>query len=65
MNRSRTGFTLVELVLVLFILSLAAMVLLPRLPGLSQGRIDAALRRLAISVQAAYEDASFKKKLVT
>lgn len=64
MSRCRSGFTLVELVLVVFILGLAALVLLPRLPGLSQGRIDSALRRLAIAVQVTYEDAAFKKKLV-
>ena len=41
--RSRAGFTLIELAVVLFILSAAIAILLPRLPGLDTGRKNAAL----------------------
>jgi general secretion pathway protein H len=61
-KRARSGFTLVELVVVLFILSLAIYILLPRLPGVSQSRKNAALRRLAADIQATHEQALFKKK---
>ena len=62
MIRSRAGFTLIELAVVLFILSLAVAFLLPRLPGLDTGRKNAALRRLSASVQRLHEEALFKKK---
>jgi prepilin-type N-terminal cleavage/methylation domain-containing protein len=56
------GFSLVELAVVLFVLSVAVAILLPRLPGLEGGRRDAALRRLSGAVQALHEEALFKKK---
>jgi len=59
---SRRGFTLLELVLVLTILAMAIGVLLPRLPGVTQARWNAGLRRLAMAAQATYEQAAFKKK---
>jgi prepilin-type N-terminal cleavage/methylation domain-containing protein len=59
---SRRGFTLVELAVVLFILAVSLSILLPRLPGLSQGRKNAALRQLAAVAQALHEEAAFKKK---
>jgi prepilin-type N-terminal cleavage/methylation domain-containing protein len=61
-TRSRRGFSLLELTVVLFILSIALAVLLPRLPGLSESRKNAALRRLAGMAQALHEEAAFKKK---
>ncbi len=62
MSRSRSGFTLIELAVVLFILSVLVAILLPRLPRTSDSRNREALRRLAASVQALYEEATFKKK---
>jgi len=47
---------------VLFILAVSLSILLPRLPGLSQGRKNAALRQLAAVAQALHEEAAFKKK---
>jgi general secretion pathway protein H len=61
-SNCQRGFTLVELAVVLFILSLAAAILMPRLPGVAQSRKNAALRHLANSIQALYEDALFQKK---
>ena len=58
----RAGFTLIELAVVLFILTAAFAILLPRLPGLDTGRKNSALRRLSASVQALHEEALFKKK---
>lgn len=48
--------------MVLFILAVAVSILLPRLPGLSTSRKNAALRRLAADAQATYEDALFRRK---
>lgn len=48
--------------MVLFILAIAFSLLLPRLPGLSTSRKNAALRRLANNIQATYEDALFRRK---
>ncbi len=62
MRALRGGFSLVELTVVVFILSVAVLILLPRLPGLSESRKNAALRRLAASAEALYEEAAFKKK---
>lgn len=62
MTRAPRGFSLLELTVVLFILSVALAVLMPRLPGLSESRRNSALRRLAGMAQALHEDAAFKKK---
>ncbi len=62
MSRPRSGFTLLELAVVVFILSVAVAILLPRLPGVAQSRKNAALRRLAGTAQELYEEAAFKKK---
>lgn len=56
------GFTLLELVVVLTIISVTFAILFPRLPGVKQSRTDAALRRLAGAVQVLHEEAAFKKK---
>jgi prepilin-type N-terminal cleavage/methylation domain-containing protein len=62
-SRDRAGFTLIELAVVLLILSVAVTILLPHLPGVTQGRKDRALRRIVESVQVLYEEAAFKKKV--
>jgi general secretion pathway protein H len=60
--RPRAGFTLVELAVVLLILTLAISIILPRLPGPSEARQKEALRRLAGSVAATYEEALYQKR---
>ncbi|GAB4277156.1 MAG: hypothetical protein Kow0092_32950 [Deferrisomatales bacterium] len=62
MNRPSSGFTLVELAVVVFLLSVTFLILLPRLPDLSESRKNAAFRRLTACIQANFEDALFKKK---
>lgn len=62
MTRFRAGFTLIEVTVVLLILAIAVSILLPRLPRTADSQNREALRRLAASVQALHEDATFKKK---
>lgn len=62
MNRADRGFTLIELAVVVFLLSLLTAVLLPRLPRPAGLRANEALRRLAGAVQTLHEESAFKKK---
>jgi prepilin-type N-terminal cleavage/methylation domain-containing protein len=61
-GRLRRGFTLLELVIVLVILTVAFSVVWPRLPRLASTERSEALRRIAYSAEAVYEQAAFKKK---
>lgn len=63
MNRNApTGFTLVELAVVLLILSVTIAILLPRLPRLTGTEQSSALRRLVLTAEASHEEAAVKKK---
>ena len=55
-----SGFTLLELSLVLFILGLLVTVLVPRLGGLEQARLDTSAKRLAALVRYLYGEAAFR-----
>ena len=59
----RAGFTLLELVLVIVILAVAASLVLPRLPRMASSERNEALRKLAYATQALHEHAAFKKKV--
>lgn len=60
--RSLRGFTLIELVVVVLILSVAFALVLPRLPNVTGAEKRTELRRLALSAQSLHEHAAFKKK---
>lgn len=60
--RRSSGFTLVELAVVLLILSVVIAILLPRLPRLTGTEQASALRRLILTAQASHEEAAVKKK---
>lgn len=62
MKRIERGFTLIELVIVLLILSLASAIVLPRLPNLTKNQRNAAIRKLAGAPKVLFEEALFKKK---
>ncbi len=61
-NRS-SGFTLVELIVVILLLGVIMSVVLPRLPGLTGAERAKAIRQLAFSAQSLHEHAAFKKKV--
>jgi prepilin-type N-terminal cleavage/methylation domain-containing protein len=61
-KRARSGFTLIELILVILIISVVTSIALPRLPDFTGARKNQALRSLAYGVQSLHEYASFKKK---
>lgn len=55
-----SGFTLLELSLVLFIIGLLVTVLVPRLGGLEHARLDASAKRLAALVRYLNGEAAFR-----
>ena len=59
---STGGFTLMELLVVLAIISIAMTVVWPRLPRIASAERSGALARLAASETALFEYAAFKKK---
>ncbi len=61
-KRRNHGFTLLELVVVILILSVAFSLVLPRLPSLTGADKRKAIRKLAFSAQSLHEHAAFKKK---
>jgi prepilin-type N-terminal cleavage/methylation domain-containing protein len=58
----RSGFTLIELILVILIISVVTSIALPRLPDFTGARKKQSLRNLAYGIQSLHEHASFKKK---
>ena len=58
----REGFTLLELIIVLLILSVATTVVWTRLPRTSAAERSEGLLRLALANEALHEHAAFKKK---
>ncbi len=57
---SLKGFTLLELSLVLFIIGLLVTVLVPRLGGLEQARLETSAKRLAALVRYLHGEAAFR-----
>jgi prepilin-type N-terminal cleavage/methylation domain-containing protein len=60
---SRNGFTLLELVVVMFIIAAATAVILPRLPRSSSMERSEALRLMSAHTQAVFEHSAIKKKV--
>lgn len=61
-GKGRRGFTLLELLLVIAIVGVAALVVWPRLPAVAQAERGEALRKLAGSVEVLFEYSAYKKK---
>ncbi len=56
------GFTLLELLLVVFLISLLFGILLPRLPGITEKELDFSSRYLANTIRFLYDSAITQKK---
>ncbi len=63
MRRNRGGFTLLELIVVIAIISVAFSIIWPRLPRMASVERSETLRKLAGSAQVMFEHAAFKKKV--
>lgn len=63
LRNPKGGFTLLELVVVLFILAAASAVVLPRLPRSASIERSEALRLMSLHSQAIFEHSAIKKKV--
>lgn len=61
-KRGRSGFTLLELLIVIAIIGAAMAIVWPRLPSVASAERGDALRKLAWSEAALFEHSAFKKK---
>jgi general secretion pathway protein H len=57
-----SGFTLLELAIVLFVLAITASFLIPRLRDVGTERLRASARRLATTTRYVYEEAAFRQR---
>jgi prepilin-type N-terminal cleavage/methylation domain-containing protein len=58
-----SGFTLIEIVIVVLIIGLLALVLLPRMAGFSGGNSKTAIRHLTGTIQTLRDEAEFQQKI--
>ena len=58
-----SGFTLIELALVLLIISLTAAIVFPRLPSLTRPRLQSSSRRLAALITYLHEEAALRGRV--
>ncbi len=59
----KAGFTLVELALVIFIVGIMLSLVVPRLPDISESRLDHAARRLAAQMAYLYDEAALRGRI--
>lgn len=58
----RTGFTLIELIVVLFIISIAAAIIIPSFPLTERGMLKKESRRISSALRYVYDEATAKKQ---
>ena len=61
--RDKKGFTLIEILIVVFILSSFLLVAIPRLDNFTEGNIKSGSRNLSTTIRYLYSEAAFKKKI--
>lgn len=57
------GFTLIEIVIVVFIIGLIALLLLPRITGISKGNAKTAIRHLTGTIQSLRDEAEIRQRI--
>ncbi len=60
---SARGFTLIEIMLVMFIIGLTAAVVFPKMGIVGGGNLDAEIRTLSGHIQGLYSEATFKRRM--
>jgi prepilin-type N-terminal cleavage/methylation domain-containing protein len=58
-----SGFTLIEIVIVILIIGLVALILLPRITGFSGGNGKTVIRHLTGAIQTLRDEAEFRQKI--
>ena len=63
-KKGASGFTLIEIALVVLIIGLIALIVLPRMAGLSGGNLKTAVRHLTGTIQTLRDEAESRQKLL-
>ncbi len=61
-NSRNKGFTLLELIVVIFIISIAAAIIMPSFPWAERGVLKAESRRISSALRYVYDEATAKKQ---
>src|SRR3990172_3164096 len=61
--RDQKGFTLIELVVVIFLVGIFLLVAVPKFEDITEVNIKSASRRLSGTIRYLYSEAAFKKKV--
>ncbi len=63
LNRKKSGFTLIELMVVIAIIAVAYAIIAPRLPKLASTQRSETIKKIAYTCEAMFEHAAAKKKV--
>ena len=61
--RDEKGFTIIEILIVVFILSSFLLVVVPKFDNFTEGNLKSGSRNLSTTIRYLYSEAAFKKKI--